>query len=63
MDIYINAYMKGYDEGIKDSYIDFLNKTKKEFKEIDKMKIMSFLYDVGYIDGYLNFLKYVFNLE
>lgn len=60
---YINAYKLGYDEGIKDAYLDFINNIRKEFKEIDDMKVMSFLYDIGYIEGYRKFINFIFNLN
>ena len=50
---YIKAYELGYNEGIKETLI---NKNKK-FKKIDDREILSKLYDIGFINGYTNFIK------
>ena len=52
---YIKAYELGYNEGIKNSLIS----NNKKFKKIDDKDILSKLYDIGYIDGYIKFKKYL----
>ncbi len=41
---YIRALVLGYEEGLKE-------KNKPKIKNYDKKKIISKLYDVGYIEG------------
>lgn len=63
MDNYLNSYNLGYEEGIKDAYIDFLNNRRRNFIDINELEIMSNLYDIGYIKGYIFFVNYIFNLK
>lgn len=60
---YIKSYKYGYEEGIKDAYRDYLNNKSKNFKNINKKEVLSKLYDLGYVDGYRNFINYLFNLK
>lgn len=55
---YIKAYELGFIEGIKDA----LKKENKTFKKINELDIMSKLYDVGYIDGYIKCINYLKNI-
>ena len=54
---YIKAYELGFIEGIKDA----LKEENKTFKEINELDIMSKLYDVGYISGYIKCINYLKN--
>lgn len=54
---YIKAYELGFIEGIKDA----LKKENKTFKKINELDIMSKLYDVGYITGYMKCINYLKN--
>jgi len=60
---YIKAYKMGYNEGIKDSFKDFLNNKNKKFKYIKDYDILSKLYDIGYINAYNYNSKYVSSLK
>ena len=51
---YIKAYELGFIEGIKDA----LKEENKTFKKINELDIMSKLYDVGYITGYIKCINY-----
>lgn len=52
---YIKIYNDGFNEGVYDSYRDFINNKIIDFKEIDDKEFMSKLYDLGYIYGYKRF--------
>ena len=52
---YIKAYELGFIEGIKDA----LKEENKKFKKINELDIMSKLYDVGYINGYIKCINYL----
>ena len=52
---YIKAYELGFIEGIKDA----LKEENKTFKKINELDIMSKLYDVGYITGYMKCINYL----
>lgn len=54
---YIKAYDLGFIEGIKDA----LKEENKTFKKINELDIMSKLYDVGYITGYMKCINYLKN--
>ena len=54
---YIKAYELGFIEGIKDA----LKEENKTFKKINELDIMSKLYDVGYITGYMKCINYLKN--
>ena len=54
---YIKSYELGYIEGIKDALVD----DNKKFKKINELDIMSKLYDVGYIKGYIKCINYLKN--
>lgn len=54
---YIKAYELGLIEGIKDA----LKEENKKFKKINELDIMSKLYDVGYIAGYIKCINYLKN--
>lgn len=54
---YIKAYELGFIEGIKDA----LKEENKKFKKINELDIMSKLYDVGYINGYIKCINYLKN--
>ena len=59
----IRSYKYGYEEGIKDAYRDYLKNKEKKFKFVNKILLLSKLYDYGYIDGYRKFINYLFNLK
>lgn len=54
---YIKAYELGFIEGIKDA----LKEENKTLKKINELDIMSKLYDVGYITGYIKCINYLKN--
>ena len=60
---YIKYYKFGYEEGIKDAYRDYLNNKRKKFKKVNKKEVISKLYDLGYINGYIKNIEYLFNLK
>ena len=50
---YIKSYELGFIEGVKDALKD----KNKKFKKINELEVMSKLYDIGYINGYVKCLK------
>ncbi len=50
---YIKSYELGFIEGVKDALKD----QNKKFKKINELEVMSKLYDIGYINGYVKCLK------
>lgn len=52
----------GYDEGFSDALKDFLNKKKRKVEKINKTNktnILSKVYDIGYSNGYNQFVKII----
>ena len=63
---YIESYEMGYEDGINDALNDYYSNSEKKFKIIEDIDILSKLYDVGYINAYNKFIKYIncsFNYE
>ena len=56
---FFKAYELGNYEGIKSALEDYYNSKIKKFKNIDDEEVLSKLYDIGYINGYNKFIKYI----
>lgn len=54
---YNRIYKLGYLEGTKKAIEE--NESNKKFKNINKKEIISKLYDMGYMDGYNAYYKYM----
>lgn len=57
MYIFERARKLGFEDGIKDKKYDINNDCKRNIRKIDKDKIVSDMYDLGYFEGY-NYYKY-----
>lgn len=54
---YIRCYKMGYEEGYQKALEDKEKSKIRKFIEIDDYLIMAKLYDIGFINGYNNYLK------
>lgn len=54
---YVKCYKMGYIDGTEKAKEDKKKHKTKKFIEVDDYVIMSKLYDIGYINGYNNYLK------
>ena len=53
----MNRVIKIYKQGLIDGYNDYIKlKKSKKFKQIKIKKILSTIYDLGYIEGYTKFI-------
>lgn len=60
---YIKANKDGFVEGSKTAMEDIKNNKVRKFKKIDDFEIKSKLYDIGYIEGYNRYYKYIKNIN
>lgn len=52
MNRYIKVYKMGYEEGVKEAFNDSKNNKLKVYKNKCNKKLLSNIYDIGYIEGY-----------
>lgn len=56
---YNRIYKLGYLEGTKASIEDTKKNKKRKFKKINRIDILSKLYDLGFIEGYNTCYRYM----